>query len=211
MLEAAALLRSRELRTCFPAARDDFKIMGVRRDSEIGLTVALAMVDSEVQSAAQSFGKKHALASDLAEHTGSTVVLNTLDDPAAADESGLYLTVTGLSAEMGDAGQVGRGNRVNGLITPGRLMSLEAAAGKNPAGHVGKIYNVVANAMARAVCEELPEVLGTSVELVSQIGRPIAEPWAASVQVHCRSGLTGALRESVQKAVAQHLWGLCAS
>ena len=42
----------------------------------------------------------------------------------------VYLTVTGTSAEMGDDGQVGRGNRPNGLITPYRPMTLEAAAGR---------------------------------------------------------------------------------
>ncbi len=34
---------------------------------------------------------------------------------------------SGLSAETGDDGQVGRGNRVNGLITPNGPMSLEAS------------------------------------------------------------------------------------
>jgi S-adenosylmethionine synthetase len=87
-------------------------------------------------------------------------------------------------------------------------MSLEAAAGKNPAGHVGKIYNVLANEMARAVCEEVPEVLEASVQLVSQIGHPIAEPWAASVQVLPRARVTTALREAVQAVVARHLQGL---
>lgn len=62
--------------------------------------------------------------------SGCQVNLNVLDDPGADDESGLHLTVTGLSAEMGDDGQVVRGNRVSGLITPDRPMSLEAAAGK---------------------------------------------------------------------------------
>jgi S-adenosylmethionine synthetase len=211
VLDAAALLRSSELRARFPAAGDDFKIMGVRRDSEIGLTVALAMVDCEVRSAVQYFEIKHALARDLADRFGAAVAINALDDPEATDESGLYLTVTGLSAEMGDDGQVGRGNRVNGLITPGRPMSLEAAAGKNPAGHVGKIYNVLANEIARAVCEEAPEVLEASVQLVSQIGRPIAEPWAASVEVLPRARLTSELRETVQRVVARHLEGLRAS
>ena len=117
VLDAAAVLHSRELRARYPAAGDDFKIMGVRRDREIGLTVALAMVDGDIRSAAQYFETKHALARDLADRFGAAVVINTLDDPEAADESGLYLTMTGLSAEMGDDGQVGRGNRVNGLIT----------------------------------------------------------------------------------------------
>jgi S-adenosylmethionine synthetase len=122
-----------------------------------------------------------------------------------ADDAGLYLTVTGLSAEMGDDGQVGRGNRVNGLITPGRPMSLEAAAGKNALAHVGKIYNVLANRIARAVCEEVPEVLEASVQLVSQIGRPIAEPWAASVQVSTSSTLTNPVRRHVHGVIAQLL------
>jgi S-adenosylmethionine synthetase len=42
------------------------------------------------------------------------------------------LTVTGTSAENGDDGQVGRGNRINGLITPYHPMSLEATSGKKP-------------------------------------------------------------------------------
>jgi S-adenosylmethionine synthetase len=37
----------------------------------------------------------------------------------------VYLTVTGTSAEAGDDGEAGRGNRVNGLITPYRPMTME--------------------------------------------------------------------------------------
>lgn len=206
VLEAAALLRSDELRARFPAAGDDFKVMGLRRDGELALTVALAMVDREVHSPAEYFHMKLMLAGYLsARLEGISVVVNTLDDPAANDESGLYLTVTGLSAEMGDDGQVGRGNRVNGLITPGRPMSLEAAAGKNPAAHVGKIYNVLANEIARAVCEEVEGVLEAAVQLVSQIGRPIAEPWAASVEVRASGELAPVVRERVRRTVVQHL------
>jgi S-adenosylmethionine synthetase len=174
VLDAAALLRSQDLRKRFPAAGDDFKVMGVRRDGEMALTVALAMVDREVLSAPEYFHIKPVLAGYLSAHLkGVPVVVNTLDDPAATAVDGLYLTVIGLSVEMGDDGQVGRGNRVNGLITPGRPMSLEAVAGKNPARHVGKIYNVLANEIARAVCEQAEGVLEASVQLVSQIGRAI--------------------------------------
>ena len=206
VLEAAALLRSEELRARFPQAGDDFKVMGLRRDADVSLTIALAMVDREIRTPAQYFEIKHALKDHLAARLDVAMLdINTLDDPAAKDEAGLYLTVTGLSAEMGDDGQVGRGNRVNGLITPGRPMSLEAAAGKNPVAHVGKIYNVLANRIARAVCEEVPEVLEASVQLVSQIGRPIAEPWAASVQVSTHGPLTEPMRQGVQEVFAQQL------
>ncbi len=205
VLEAAALLRSEELRRRFPSAGDDFKVMGLRRDGELALTVALAMVDRDVRSAAQYFEVKQALVAFLAARIGVPVVLNALDDPGALHEAGLHLTVTGTSAEMGDDGQVGRGNRVNGLITPGRLMSLEATAGKNPAAHVGKIYNVLANEIARAVCEQIENVLEASVQLVSQIGRPVALPWAASVQVVSRARLTGALSAGIAELTAAHL------
>jgi S-adenosylmethionine synthetase len=61
------------------------------------------------------------------------------------------------------------------------------------------------------VCEEVPEVLAASVQLVSQIGRPIAEPWAVSVEVLPRARLTSALREAVRGVVARNLEGLRAS
>lgn len=48
----------------------------------------------------------------------------------------LYLTWTGSSIESGDEGVVGRGNRINGLITPLRPMNVKGVAGKNPVYHV---------------------------------------------------------------------------
>ncbi|MEK8173283.1 methionine adenosyltransferase [Streptomyces sp. M19] len=64
-----------------------------------------------------------------------------------------YLTALGSVADTGDVGVVGRGNRVNGLITPMRPMSIEAPAGKNPLDHTGKIYNVLAMRLAQQVHE----------------------------------------------------------
>ena len=66
----------------------------------------------------------------------------------------MYLTLLGTSAEQGDSGQVGRGNRVCGLISLNRPMSVEAAAGKNPVSHVGKIYNVLAHELAMRIYAE---------------------------------------------------------
>ena len=68
-----------------------------------------------------------------------SVSLNTRDN---FDTNELYLTVIGSSIESGDEGLVGRGNRINGLISSGRPMSMEGACGKNPVYHVGKLYNL---------------------------------------------------------------------
>jgi S-adenosylmethionine synthetase len=93
----------------------------------------------------------------------------------------LYLTYTGSSIESGDEGVVGRGNRVNGLITPLRPMNIEGASGKNPVYHVGKLYNVAANRIA----ERLHEATGgyAEVHLISATGQRLDRPWRIVVRL----------------------------
>jgi S-adenosylmethionine synthetase len=62
-------------------------------------------------------------------------------------------------------------------------MSLEAAAGKNPVNHVGKIYNILAGNMARKIYDETKGLKEVYVKLLSQIGKPIDQPMVADVQV----------------------------
>jgi methionine adenosyltransferase (EC 2.5.1.6) len=110
------------------------------------------------------------------------VQLNTLD-MRGRGIGGVYLTVLGTSADSGDSGQVGRGNRVNGLISLNRPFCSEAAAGKNPVSHVGKIYNVLTYKIAQHVYEEVPEVEEVYIWLLSKIGSPIDQPTVAAAQV----------------------------
>ena len=112
--------------------------------------------------------------------------LNTGDD--IKNES-IYLTVTGTSAEMGDDGSVGRGNRCNGLITPNRPMSMEATSGKNPINHIGKIYNLLSTQIATDCVAQVEGIEEMYVRLLSQIGQPIDRPLVASVQVLPMSGV----------------------
>jgi S-adenosylmethionine synthetase len=117
-----------------PAWGEDIKVLGVRRGDTVRLTIACAMIGQHLTGIDDYLAQKTAIqkiADELSAQHGFTAthaVVNAADDPSAG---AIYLTVTGTSAEAGDDGQVGRGNRVNGLITPGRPMSLEAAAGKN--------------------------------------------------------------------------------
>jgi len=91
--------------------------------------------------------------------------------------------VTGTSAEMGDDGSVGRGNRCNGLITPNRPMSMEATSGKNPINHIGKIYNILSTQLAQECVKKVEGIDEIYIRLLSQIGKPIDRPLVASVQV----------------------------
>lgn len=179
-------LNARATKQAHPEIGEDIKVMGVRRGESIALTVACAFVDRHVADLADYRAKKArvaALAAEAAQAVTGRVVevqVNTADGETA---DSLYLTVTGLSAESGDDGQVGRGNRANGLLTPYRPMSLEAVCGKNPVSHVGKLYNVVARRTAVAIVDEVPGVQEAYCFLASHIGRSILEPQVFDVQV----------------------------
>lgn len=181
---------------------EDVKVMGARRGDVITLTIALPFIASRIHDAAEYMEAKTAAQAAIQRFAeGLTrrqvrVDVNTADNVEA---DAVYLTLTGTSAEQGDDGAVGRGNRVNGLITPFRATSLEAAAGKNPVSHVGKLYNLLALEAAQAIVEQVPEVRAATVYILSQIGHPLDEPLVATVQLNTRNG---ELKESVRAAVA---------
>jgi S-adenosylmethionine synthetase len=175
-----------------PMIGEDVKVMGLRRGHEIDLTIAVAFVDRHISTQADYIEAK-ALVSRLAEHATCEihhhhvrVSVNTADDLA---NGRVYLTVTGTSAEAGDDGEAGRGNRVGGLITPCRPMTLEAAAGKNAAMHVGKSYSIVAHRIARALMERCPDVADATCVLVSRIGSPVETPQLVEMQLRTRDDL----------------------
>lgn len=170
---------------------EDVKVMGLRRGDEIRLTVAAATVTHHIDD----LDHYRSVMEDLRERVldnavkqtdrDVTVRVNTAD---SYEEDELYLTVTGTSAEMGDDGSVGRGNRSNGLITPNRPMSMEATSGKNPVSHVGKIYNLLSAEIAEDVVETVEGVKEIYVRLLSQIGEPIDRPQTASAQMLLEDG-----------------------
>lgn len=207
VLEIAELMKSTPFRAMYPVSGDDYKIMGKRLGVEMEFILALAFVDRHVASAKAYDEIKLDIRRSIASHLGNScsVRLNTLDSFPAHTEKDVYLTVSGLSGEHGDDGQVGRGNRVNGLITPSRTMSLEAAAGKNPVCHVGKIYNVLAHEMAEALSVQLPDIGHVSVQLLSAIGMPVNRPQLVNVEIIREGKLTPALQKEVQRISLEQL------
>jgi S-adenosylmethionine synthetase len=183
--------------------------MGVRRGERIRLTVACAFVGRHLADLADYLARKRAVAELAGEAArreigrSVEVEVNTGDDPG---HGSVYLTVTGTSAEAGDDGQAGRGNRVNGLITPYRPMTLESVAGKNPVTHVGKLYNLAAGLVAASLVDELPGVVDAECRLVSQIGRPVDDPQLVDVRLRCAPGSRpAALEPRAAEIVRRHL------
>jgi len=182
-------LNSPEFKKEFTESGEDIKIMGLRRDRRLDLTVAMAFVDRFISNEGEYFRKKAEITDAINEFISANygfeevnVSLNILD-ARGRGIGGLYLTVLGTSAEGGDSGQVGRGNNVIGVIPLNRPISSEAAAGKNPVSHVGKIYNVLSYWIADQVSKRVDGIKETYIWLLSNIGQPINEPKVVSAQV----------------------------
>lgn len=212
VLATEATLNARSRCTKHQAWGEDIKVMGVRRRQQVSLTVACAMIDRHLENI-EAYGAEmiaiRRTAEELAANRGfddCTVRVNAADDLVSGS---VYLTVTGTSAEAGDDGEVGRGNRANGLITPYRPMSLEATSGKNPVSHVGKIYNVVARQIAETIVSTLAEVAAAQCFMVSEIGSPVTDPAATHIRLRTRDGSPAAQhRKTVADIITSNLNGI---
>lgn len=172
-----------------PEIGDDVKVLGMRSGERFEFTIGCALVGRHVRDLADYFDKKAGIASIARAAAGgeAQVHVNAADGDTV---DSVYLTVTGLSAEAGDDGQVGRGNRANGLITPYRPMSLEAVSGKNPVSHTGKLYNLFARRIAERIAGEIEGVDEAYCHLLSRIGSPVTEPALADIGVRLANGLS---------------------
>ncbi len=177
------LLNSSYIKTAYPFIGEDIKVMGIRENGIVRLTVSIAIIDKFIKNIDDYKKNILKIRKLITEQEwikpNYEVDINTAD---SYENESIYLTVTGTSAEHGDDGQVGRGNRANGLITPNRPMNLEAVAGKNPVSHVGKIYNIFANNLSKLIVEN-GYCNHASVNIVSKIGKPINDPQILEIKL----------------------------
>jgi S-adenosylmethionine synthetase len=211
VLATERYLNSRSFKAAFPDTGQDVKVMGVRDDRRLAVTVAMPLSCLHTRSEAAYFARKEEILHALTRRFASTPFaidwqLNSLDRRGQGLD-GVYLTLTGTSAEDADSGQVGRGNRANGLIAFSRPTGGEATAGKNPAAHAGKVYSVLSHRLARLIHDRCPALLEVYVHMVVRIGEPVDRPWTG-VQVLLPAGATlcdveGEIREVVEVELAR--------
>ncbi|MBP1752768.1 MAG: methionine adenosyltransferase [Geobacteraceae bacterium] len=212
VLKLEKYLNSEVFKKKYPETGEDIKVMGLRQGNTLDVTVAMPLISQYVESESDYFARKgmiiKAMNDFLGECTGFKKIgvhYNTLDEKGRGP-AGIYLTLTGTSAEDADSGQVGRGNRVNGLISMNRPMGTEAAAGKNPVSHVGKIYNVLSHKIAREIYEKVDGVKEVYVLLLSRIGTPIDLPQVAAAQILPEKGRkTGEMAGQVEQILGEAL------
>lgn len=192
--ETERFLNSEEIKNINPETGEDVKVMGLRKGDILEMTVAVPLISRYVENEKDYFIKKDKIKTlinrfvhDKFKFDKITVHLNTLDKKGEG-LGGIYLSLLGTSAEDADSGQVGRGNRVNGVISLNRPMGTEAAAGKNPVSHVGKIYNILAHKMAKDIYDNVEGVKEVYVWLLSEIGTRIDRPHLASAHIVLQRG-----------------------
>ena len=212
-------LNSKGFKDSFPESGEDIKLMGLRKGGDLDITVAMAMVDRFIDSEDDYFKKQgeikdaiHGFVDDKFGFDKIHIDLNALDVRGRGID-GLYLTIIGTSAEAGDSGQVGRGNNVAGVIPLNRPMSAEAAAGKNPVSHVGKIYNALSYRISNRIVENVSGVREVYVWILSQIGKPINEPSVVSAQIVPADGVElDSVNKQIEEVIAKefdHLAEFC--
>lgn len=205
VLKTEQYLNSKKFKQEFPESGEDIKVMGFRKNDELSLTIGMAFVDRFVKDEGDYFRKKAEILERLREFVKEKsdlkvrLDINTLD-MRGRGIGGIYTTVLGTSADGADSGQVGRGNRVNGVIPLNRHVGMEAAAGKNPVSHVGKIYNFLTHRIASSIYERVEGLEEINVWLVSQIGKPIDQPLIAAARVITKQGVS---IESVRKGIEE--------
>ncbi len=167
-----------------PWIGSDIKLMGYRNGDSFRVTLCIPQIAQFVESIEEykeNLNYSRGVILNIAKNMGLvdfSLNINTRDN---YETSEIYLTAIGSSIESGDEGLVGRGNRVNGVISPLKPMSMEGACGKNPVYHIGKIYYVAAQKLSNDIFEKFGVV--NNVFMLSQSGRDLIDPWETTVIV----------------------------
>lgn len=163
----------------------DIKVMAVRRQNEIDVTTCVPFISTETPDRQFYEEMKFQIAEALTERAKEivedklrvNVSVNTADQNRHRNL--VYMTATGSCIEFGEEGFVGRGNSPNGLISSMRVHSMEAAFGKNPVYHTGRVHAFFSAEIARELFEKLG--LESTVLIQTNNGDPLLDPQNVAV------------------------------
>jgi len=208
VLEIEMTLNSQKYKEKYPWTGNDIKVMGMRKGSSIEITSCVPLISLYVKDLddyinklklirvdIQKIIKKHFKKSDI------QLYLNTRDD---YEKNDMYMTLTGSAIESGDEGSVGRGNRSRGVIPFSRSFSMEAACGKNPVYHTGKLFTAIGDAISEKIYKKFG--LENVVYCTTKMGDSIENPWNISVELNedVSSDIKKQIEDIVNEKVKEH-------
>lgn len=186
VLNIEQLLNSNNYKKVKPWVGNDIKVMGMRKDKKIEITSCVPLISKYVRDIDDYKEKLSEIKKDIEneikkqfKNCDVIVYLNTRDD---YENNDLYMTLTGSAVESGDEGAVGRGNRSRGVIPFSRNFSMEAACGKNPVYHTGKLFTAIGDIISQKIYEKYK--VENIVYCTSKMGDSINNPWNISVELN---------------------------
>lgn len=176
----------------------DTKVIGMKIKDQTKFTISIAFISKYLKNIREYKQIKQQIKKELETEYNTKITINSLDGNSLKTS---YITVTGFSCENGDDGQVGRGNRYNGIISGNSPMSLEATAGKN-IFHPGKLYQIMAHIIARDLVKKC-NLEKVQIKIVSEIGSPLTSPQLISVKTKGKINL-----DKIDKIVHKNFYNL---
>lgn len=183
VLEVERVLNADETKLKHPWLGSDIKIMAVRTGHEVKFTLCVPQISTHVASAEKYKENisviRNIIDDAVAQYKTQFNITTSLNTADGSRDDLQYMLYTGSCVESGDEGQVGRGNRLGGVISSRRPFSVEGLNGKNPQYHGGKLYSV----MAWDLAEKIWKMYGVPCEvfMVCQSDMPIDQPWSIIV------------------------------
>jgi len=175
---------NKEQKPRFKEFGQDIKVMVVRSGDFFDITLCVPFFIKHVKNVTSYWELKKNLESELSsvvngilkKNTHFRLQINTQTNPQIPSftvRSG-YFVATGGALDYGEEGLVGRGNNRLGIISAYRPNSMEAACGKNPIYHVGKVLGLASDVIAK----EIANKFGCFAEIciVANIGDPLLNP-----------------------------------
>ncbi|MCH5586061.1 methionine adenosyltransferase [Shimazuella sp. AN120528] len=183
VLSCEKYINGTEFKQANPDTGWDVKVFGSRHEKNFKLLINLPFIAKYISSQSHYVQRKKEVTRQIHEHIYQTfhVIPDISVNPDGDRTDRPYLTVFGSVADTGDIGVVGRGNRINGLITPMRSMSIEAPAGKNPLDHTGKLYGVLAQRLAEEIYLSLKKPI--EVHIFTSKAAPLHNPDEITVSI----------------------------
>lgn len=186
VLEIEKTLNSNQYKEEHPWVGNDIKVMGIRKDKKVEITSCVPLIAVYVKDLRDYKDKLMNIKEDIrliAKHhfpdSQCDIYLNTRDN---YEKNDLYLTAIGSAIESGDEGAVGRGNRSRGVIPFSRSFSMEAACGKNPVYHTGKLFSAIGDLISKKIYDNFN--IENVVYCTSKMGDEIDNPWNISVELN---------------------------
>lgn len=207
VLSLENMLNSKNFKEQHPQVGSDIKIIGTRKKDKYFLLVNLPFVASYVNSYEEyvAYSKEVMILIEIFVKDKYGVGCELLFNPSNHKDTP-YLTVLGSAGDSGDVGVVGRGNRINGLITPMRCMSIEAPAGKDSIDHTGKLYGIIADRISKKIYELIQKPVETYIFVAK--GTSLFQPDDVMVKVD-KSNMDLEMEKEIELFVENELKGTC--